>query len=200
LQKLLSLLGIILLTVKRLRRCLLRYIYMPLFANHGINFKFDPDGTYTFKKISVGDNVNLGILPVLSASGSFIKIGNNVIFGPQVVIMGGNHSINIVGRFMSDIKAKEKSIDDDLGVEIGDDVWIGARAIILQGVSIGRGAVIGAGAVVTKPVPPYSIFAGVPAKLIRYRWDIDIILKHEIQLYPIESRFSRVFLEELRRD
>ena len=57
---------------------------------------------------------------------------------------------------------------------IGNDVWIGAKAIIRSGVTIGDGAVIGAGAVVTKDVPPYAIVAGVPAKIIRYRFDEEL--------------------------
>jgi len=59
--------------------------------------------------------------------------------------------------------------------QIGNDVWIGARAIVLDGISIGDGAVIAAGAVVTKDVPPYAIVGGVPAKLIRYRFEDDVI-------------------------
>lgn len=65
-------------------------------------------------------------------------------------------------------------------VEIGNDVWIGARVIIIGKVNIlkiGDGAIIGAGSVVTKDVPPYSIVAGVPAKIIRYRFNPDIIEK-----------------------
>jgi len=57
------------------------------------------------------------------------------------------------------------------GVSIGNDVWVGARAIILSGVTVGDGAVIGAGAVVTRSVPPYAIVAGNPARLLRYRFD-----------------------------
>ncbi len=60
---------------------------------------------------------------------------------------------------------------------IGNDVWIGSKAIILQGVKIGTGAIIGAGAVVTKDVPPYAIVVGVPAKIIKYRFDSEIIDK-----------------------
>ena len=56
-------------------------------------------------------------------------------------------------------------------ISIGNDVWIGRSAIILDGVSVGDGAVIGAGAVVTKDVPPYAIVGGVPAKIIKYRFD-----------------------------
>jgi len=58
---------------------------------------------------------------------------------------------------------------------IGNDVWIGARAIILDGVSVGDGAIVGAGAIVTKNVPPYAIIGGVPAKVLRYRFDQDEI-------------------------
>jgi acetyltransferase-like isoleucine patch superfamily enzyme len=60
-------------------------------------------------------------------------------------------------------------------IEIGHDVWIGANAIIMDGVRIGTGAIIGAGAVVTKDVPPYAIYAGIPAKLLRFRFSADDI-------------------------
>lgn len=59
---------------------------------------------------------------------------------------------------------------------IGNDVWIVARAIIKDGILVGDGAVIGAGAVVTHDVPPYAVVAGVPARMIRYRFDIDLLL------------------------
>ncbi len=65
---------------------------------------------------------------------------------------------------------------------IGNDVWIGANAIIMDDIVIGDGAIIGAGAVVTKNVPPYAIFAGNPAKLLRYRFEqneIDFLLKYQ---------------------
>ena len=60
-------------------------------------------------------------------------------------------------------------------IEIGNDVWIGDSAIIMDGVKIGDGSIIAAGAVVTKDVPPYAIVGGVPAKIIRYRFDEDDI-------------------------
>ena len=62
-------------------------------------------------------------------------------------------------------------------VTVGNDVWIGARAIIMDGIKIGDGAIIGANSVVTKDVPPYAIVAGCPAKLIRYRFSEDVINK-----------------------
>ena len=61
--------------------------------------------------------------------------------------------------------------------KIGNDVWIGAHALIMEGVSIGDGAIVAAGAVVTKDVPPYAIVGGVPAKIIRYRFDEESIEK-----------------------
>lgn len=64
-------------------------------------------------------------------------------------------------------------------VTIGNDVWIGQRAMIMGGVKIGNGAVVGAGAIVTKDVPPYAIVGGVPAKIIRYRFSEEVISKLE---------------------
>jgi len=65
------------------------------------------------------------------------------------------------------------SIEEKAGVDIGNDVWVGARAMILDGVRIGNGAVIGAGAVVTKDIPNFAIVGGVPARVIRYRFSAE---------------------------
>jgi maltose O-acetyltransferase len=157
-------------------------IYKFRFAKIGKKFSFDPGGVYSYANISVGDNVNLGYRPLLIASRSKIKIGNNVMFGPEVTIRGGNHRIDIVGRYMIDIKESEKKSGDDPGVIIEDDVWIGTRAIILAGVIVGRGAVVAAGAVITKSVPRYAIVGGNPARLIRMRWPGSIIIEHESRL------------------
>ena len=72
---------------------------------------------------------------------------------------------------------KENKIEESLQSFIGNDVFIGANVTILDGVTVGDGAVIGAGAVVTKDIPPYAIVVGVPASIIRYRFDSETIEK-----------------------
>jgi len=188
--------GAILLLCVRAWRRFRAFLLRSLFVSHGKDFLFDPDGTYSFGNIFVGDDVSLGQRPILLATRSQIKIGNHVMFGPEVTIRGGNHRIDLVGRFMKSVKDDEKRPEDDLGVVIEDDVWIGTRAIILHGVTIGRGAVVAAGAVVTRDVPPYAIVGGVPARIIRFRWDIDTILAQEKFLYPPEKRILREKLED----
>lgn len=185
--------GLVLLSkiIRRLRMIALAC----LFDRHGANFWFDPAGIYSYKNISVGDDVNLGVQPIMLAELSKIVIGNKVMFGPQVVVIGGGHNIEPVGVFMIDVT--EKTGKEDLGVEIEDDVWIGARAVILRGVCVGRGSVVGAASVVTKSVPPYSIVAGNPAKVIGHRFTVDEVLRHEAGLYPADKRIPRFELEAL---
>jgi maltose O-acetyltransferase len=161
------------------------WMLLPLFHDHGRNVWFDPDGSYSFRTISVGSDVFLGIAPTLSSITS-IRIGSKVMFGPHVTIMGGNHNTGEMGRFMADVT--EKREDDDPGVVIEDDVWIGASALILPGVTVGRGAIVGAGSVVTRSVPPYAVVTGCPARVRRLRWDLETILRHEQMLYPPEAR------------
>lgn len=116
------------------------------------------------------------------------KIGKWCSIAPEVKIVSGNHPTNIYVsthpvfylpkvhaglKFVNSSCFEEYSyVDNDKRwfCEIGNDVWIGERALILNGIKIGNGAVIAAGAVVTKDVPPYAVVAGVPAKIIKYRF------------------------------
>ena len=93
-----------------------------------------------------------------------VIIGNKVMMGPEVLIQTRNHRTD-----RTDIPMQGQGvIESDLTIE--DDVWLGARSIILPAVkTIGRGAIVAAGAVVTKPVPPFAIVGGNPAKIIRLR-------------------------------
>jgi len=172
-------------------------LYRPLFGSYGRNFHFDPDGLYTYSNIFVGDDVSLGWRPTLIAALSEIRIGNKVMFGPNVTIVGGGHNITVPGRFMTDVH--EKTGNEDLGVIIDDDVWVGNSAIILRGVRVGRGSVIAAGAVITKSIPPYAIVAGTPAHIVRFRWDVTTILSHEKTLYPPDQRLSEFDLNQWQK-
>jgi len=141
----------------------------PAFIKYGKNFIFDPNGQYSFKTIEVGSDVYIGPGAVLLASESGITIGDKVMFGPNVTIMGGDHNTSIIGKYMYDIKKKKPG--DDIPVIISNDVWLGTGCTILKGVTIGEGAIVAAGAIVIKNVPPYSIVAGVPAKVIKTRFN-----------------------------
>lgn len=158
---------------------LLARVYRSRFARIGRNVSFDVHGVYTYENIERGNDVNLGYRPILIAAKSKIVIGDHVMFGPEVTVCGGNHRIDVLGRYMIDIGENEKRPEDDPGVVIEDDVWIGSRAIILAGVRVGRGAVVGAGAVVTRSVTPYAIVGGNPARIIRMRFDPKEVAKHE---------------------
>ncbi len=181
---------------QRVKWRLLRARQRQLFGAYGSDFWFDPAGEYSFENIFVGDHVSLGIRPSLSATRSKIIIGNWVMFGPEVAIHAGNHRTDLLGRFMASVTDAEKRPEDDRDVIIEDDVWIGRRAILLHGVTVGRGSIVAAGAVVNRSVPPYAVVGGVPARVIKLRWSLAEILRHEESLYPPEKRLSRELLEQ----
>lgn len=165
----------------------------PAFRRHGKRLIFDPDGHYTFENIEVGDDVSIGTGAIRIATKSRIIIESKVMFGPNVMVIGGDHNTSIVGRFMYDVK--EKRPEDDQDVIIEDDVWVGAGAIILKGVRLGRGSIVAAGAVVNKEVLPYTVVGGIPAKIISMRFgEIETILEHESALYSPKERLSKEFL------
>ena len=92
---------------------------------------------------------------------------------------------------------KESAVNPFNRVKVGNDVWIGVRTMVMGGVTIGDGAVIGAGSIVTKDVPPYAVVVGVPAKVIRYRFtqeQIDTLLAHPWWQLPEEQLKERIEL------
>ena len=116
-----------------------------------------------------------------------LRIGKKVIFGPKPTIVTGDHRIDFIGRYIIDVSDDEKLPVQDAPVVIEDDVWCGANVTILKGVTIGRGSVVAAGAVVTRSFPPYSIIGGVPAKLIKMRFSPEEIVQHEALLNNLKE-------------
>lgn len=117
--------------------------------------------------ITIGDWTAFNIGAHINAScGGRIIIGAHCPIGPGVVMRTANHRFS-----RTDINIQDQG-HDAADIVIDDDCWIGANAVILGGVHIGRGAIIGAGAVVTKDVPSMAIAVGIPAKVIKYRMQV----------------------------
>ena len=123
-------------------------------------------------QLIIGDRVSMGAGTIVDCASS-ITIGNDVIISYQCIIADSdNHSIYPEMR-ADDVRSWKTSREQDWGlaamkpVRICDRAWLGARAIILKGVTIGAEAVVGAGSVVTKDVPPRTIVAGNPARIVR---------------------------------
>jgi len=123
------------------------------------------------RNISIGDYTRING-PISISGGGQVVIGKYGAIGSEVRIISTNHltsHANLQIKLQRDLGLGELR-DDKGGVHIGNNVWIGDRAIILSGVTVGDGAVIGAGSIVTKSVPAFAIVAGVPARLLRYRF------------------------------
>lgn len=119
---------------------------------------------YYPRNVTLGNNVllNRGVYIVAPVA---IKISDSVLIGPYTVLNSGSHLFADRSRTIRGQGHRYAPI------EIEDDVWVGSHVTILPGVTIGKGAVIAAGAVVTKAVEPYTVVAGVPARLLKYRGD-----------------------------
>jgi acetyltransferase-like isoleucine patch superfamily enzyme len=130
--------------------------------NHvGINFLTGRNVTLS-RDLIAGDYVYIGPNSIIYPK---VEIGSYTMFGPGVVIMGEDHVFDTVGcpSIFSGRPVLPKTI-------IGQDVWIGAGSFVRCGLTIGNGAIIGAGSIVTKNVPPFHIVAGNPAKFIKFRF------------------------------
>ena len=153
--------------------------------------------SFNIEKVYVG-KYTYGELTVLTFNerdelkiGNFCSIASGVTF-----VLSADHSLNYISTFPFKVKVlnSEKYEAVSKGnIIVEDDVWIGQNAIILSGVHIRQGAVVAAGAVVTKDVPPYAIVGGNPARVIRYRFE-DSVIK---QLLKVDfSNLSQKMIEE----
>lgn len=133
----------------------------------------------TYHNITLGNHVSIGKNAMFMCTRAQIKVGDHVMFGPHVFMITGGHRTDVVGRYMDSVGNGEKLPENDKDIVIEGDNWIGANSIILKGVTIGKGAVVAAGAVVTKDVPPYSIVGGVPARVVKMRLSDEDITSHE---------------------
>lgn len=160
---------------------ILRFFLIRKFRKCGQNVKFYAFDFFSFDTIEIGDDVYIGRGAKISAAHATIRIGSKVMFGPNVLIRGGNHNTEVIGKYMFDVKEKRDFDDED--IFISDDVWVGGNSTILKGVKIGRGSILAGGAVLTKSFPPYSVIGGVPAKVIKYRFSYSQVKEHELLLY-----------------
>ncbi len=126
----------------------------------GKNVNIEPHCRFDYA-LKIGDNSGIGEFSELYGD---VTIGNDVMMGTNCIIYTVNHKFDDTSVLM-----RTQGNQDSKPVVIGDDVWIGGRVTILPGVHIGNGAVIGAGAVVTKDVPDYAVVGGNPARIIKFR-------------------------------
>jgi acetyltransferase-like isoleucine patch superfamily enzyme len=116
---------------------------------------------FGFKDVVViGDNCQINENTYIQSA----KIGNDVLIAQNVAILAVTHKFD-----SREIPIKRQGSTKPAPVIIDDDVWIGRNVVVMPGLTLGKGCIIGTGAVVTKDVPPYAIVGGVPAKIIKYR-------------------------------
>lgn len=137
--------------------------------------------SFDSKKVQVGKGT-YGDLDVrhFGSNEEKLIIGNYCSIAPETIfVLGGEHNYKSISSFpfgtKYGLRANESMVKGPIILE--DDVWVGFRSTIMSGVTLGRGCIVAAGAVVTKDVPPYAIVGGVPAKVIKYRFSEKMIEK-----------------------
>lgn len=182
--------------------------------NSNISKKAKLYSPYRINKVEVEDYTYIGDNAIIS----YTKIGKYCSIGPNFLCGWGIHPLNGISTspmFYSTKKqngytlSKEDKIEERSPIVIGNDVFIGANVVVLDGVTIGNGAVIGAGAVVSKDIPPYAIAVGCPIRILRYRFEQEVIDELEkIQWWSdrenlplVEKYFFEIdkFINELKK-
>ena len=157
-----------------------------------------------YEMITVPQNIYMEDYTRLQSRITFISYKGKLVIkkyaaiGAGCIIIPGDHVPTVgVPQYLA---GRVHINDKDGEIVVGEDAWIGAGTILLSHCRIGRGAVVAAGAVVSKPVPPYAVVAGVPAKIIATRFSLEQILEHERSLYPEEERMKKEDLERVFED
>lgn len=154
--------------------------------------------------VHMHDDTEIGDGFCLVSRGGRLIMKHKACAATGLTVITGNHAREI-GMFFNDYACHaENDIEKDVIVE--EDVWLGTNAVLLSGVKVGRGATVGAGAVVRSNVPPYSIVTGNPAKVVGFSFKPEEIIEHEKALYPekdrlpldkLEKNYKRYFLNRL---
>lgn len=126
------------------------------------------------------ENIYIKKYTVISSKCTIVTNNHHSTMGIPQCLLGASH-INDTAKDLT----------------IGEDVYVGTNVTILEGANLGRGCIVGACSLVTKPVPPYALVVGSPAKIVGVKFSLEQILEHEKVLYPENERFSRDYLEEL---
>ena len=157
-----------------------------------------PSTTGDFSKVYMYENSYIlsGANFIISCYGNEGKliIKKNVAASHGLTVVTGNHK-RTIGRLIKDSIADYET-DKNVDIIVDEDVWIGANVTLLPGCHIGRGADIGAGSVIRSVIPPYSIVAGNPAKVIGFNMTPEDIVEHEKLLYNEGERLPLVFLKK----
>ncbi len=159
--------------IKKIKSIIKKIYYgSPKFKKQGENAIFSfSNSSFSYDRIELGNNVFIGSKAQFSGT---IRIGNNVMFGPGVTIMGGDHLFGIKGQSVRFLKPLNNENNRDVMIE--DEVWCGANVTILKGVILGMGCVVGAGSVVTRAVPPYTVAVGNPTRCVKKIFpDVDLL-------------------------
>lgn len=162
-----------------IKRRIKRYLYVKEWIdNNANNYTYPIGEEFDPTRVTVGKGT-YGKLSIKNyGTSSIVKIGCYCSIGDEVLFLASlehptNHLSTYPFRVYQNHEKSEMFSKGDIILD--DDVWVGYRAMILSGVHIGQGAVVAAGAVVTKDVPPYAIVGGVPAKIIKYRFSPEVI-------------------------
>lgn len=167
------------------------------FGSFGKNSKVGyPVYISSVKTVHLEDNTVLrGGISIQNNKTEHVYVKKYTVISMNVTIVTNNHhsTVGIPQCLLGASHINDISHD----ITIGEDVWVGANATILSEGNLGRGCIVGACSTVTKPVPPYALVVGSPARIVGVKFSIDQILEHEKVLYPEKERFSREYLEEL---
>lgn len=148
------------------------------------------------KTIFIEENATIRALAhFINSPSEKITIKKYTVLAPNCTIITNNHrsTVGIPQFLLGASHINDKSAD----VVVEEDVWVGTNATILAGANLGRGCVVGAGAIVSKPIPPYAVVSGIPAKIVAVKFTIEQILEHEKVLYTEKERLSKDYLESL---
>lgn len=164
----------------------------------------EPDLLSDYSQLLMYDNTDIGNGLCLVSAGGKLIMKRNSCSATGLTVITGNHGREVGRWFNESVETHDNDIEKDVVVE--EDVWLGTNAVLLSGVKVGRGATVGAGAVVRSNVPPYSIVTGNPAKVVGFSFKPEEIIEHEKSLYAegerlplekLEKNYKRYFLNRL---